>query len=633
MMAESTTALPVIAGEERASALTVEHVLYTVILLIAFGVRFLALAAQPLAPFEAAQAWPAWLAATGGPVANAPSPQSALLYGAQSWLFFIAGGNDLLARLAPALLGVALVGLPWFWRTWIGRVPALVVAAIFALDPWLSAVGRTADGTGLALFFGLLALTALWQWRLQSDVPLGQRSWLRWERTLAVSTALLLASGVQAWSFLPVLLFFFLCFVWPLSARDRETGLRATSLIWFGVALVLGVSGLLARPEAVSAVGASLTGWLAQFSGGAGVGWPALRLVVDQPLLAIFGPLGLIGLFAKRRSGASLRLPLFLSLWLGWGIVLAALAGESPFLLPMIGLPLAIAAACAVGEFASFSMGDVGWLELVVLLAVAVVLLGSGVIWLATLVENSSYDTRLLATAAILLLLTLTMWIAFGFWAGWPVAAKVAGLFFATVLFLVTVRSNWQLNQGGAMMLPSGFFATTTLPEVRLLVSDINTLSIARRGDPHEAEVQVVTTGNTAGAPDPVLGWYLRDMRNLRWTRAPETELPAGSMDQSVLGSAHRPLIVAPLGLEGDRALAGYLGSDYGVTSRWNPVLLPALPEQTENSANGLPAAELQRLRDQQAWTQATRPRLKWLLYRTVQQPPAVQNVTLWATP
>jgi hypothetical protein len=221
------------------------------------------------------------------------------------------------------------------------------------------------------------------------------------------------------------------------------------------------------------------------------------------------------------------------------------------------------------------------------------------------------------------------MWIAFGFWAGWQAAARVAGLFFAAVLFLVTVRSSWQLNQTGGLMRPNGFFATTTLPEVRLLVDDINTLSVARRGDPHEAEVQVIA----AVLPDPVLGWYLRDMRNLRWLPAPETEQVADNTFTTLPNNTTRPLVVSPPGLAGDPALAGYIGSDYGVASSWTVAQLPALPEQTEDAANGLPAAELQRLRDQQAWSQSTRPRLEWVLYRTIEQPPPVQQVTLWATP
>ncbi len=144
-------------------ALTVEIALYGVIALVGVLLRFVLLGNAPLAPFEAANSWSAWLAATATPVADVPAVQSALLYGLQSLLFFVAGGSDWLARLAPALAGVAVVLLPWFWRSWLGRVPALALALLFAVDPWLVAFSRTADGVSLTIFLALLTMVAFWQ--------------------------------------------------------------------------------------------------------------------------------------------------------------------------------------------------------------------------------------------------------------------------------------------------------------------------------------------------------------------------------------------------------------------------------------------------------------------------------------
>ena len=54
----------------RSTPLTVEHGLYLVILIVAFGLRFINLGVAPLMPPEAAQAWPAWMAATFGSAPN-----------------------------------------------------------------------------------------------------------------------------------------------------------------------------------------------------------------------------------------------------------------------------------------------------------------------------------------------------------------------------------------------------------------------------------------------------------------------------------------------------------------------------------------------------------------------------------
>jgi hypothetical protein len=691
-------------AERRQGALTVEHLLYFVALLVAFGLRFINLGESPLSPHEAAQAWPAWLAATGTQVANAPAPTSALLYGLQSWLFFLTGGSDALARLLPALAGTALVLLPWWWRAWLGRGAALVVAWLLALDPWLTALSRAGDGAILSIALGLLALTALGQWllpphvgvRTERDAPphegtrtgqdapqygapqIGAQTSssapsVAWERTLAVSLGLLLVSGPLAWSWLPVLgLFAWYCLRPARGRADWTTGestseaqaspahpltrspthLHRSTWLWFAAALLLGASGFLAWPGAFGALGAGLSAWLAQWSSTSdsdlGFGWPFLRLAVDQPLLLVFGPLGLIllaigqeetplgrtatsqgqsGDHPLTRSPAHpRRLALFLTLWAAWGIILLLLPGRSPYELPMLGLPLAIAAGTAIAYLIALPLEDVGSLELVVLLAVAAILLIAGSIWLALAVESVTYDTRLAITAAALAVLTLAIWLVFGFWAGWRSAGKVAGMFWAAVLLLATVRSGWMLTQTGGRMAPDGLFAVTTLPEARLLANDVQRISSIRFGDPHEAPVQVATGG---AAPNALLGWLLRDMTDLTWVMAPDPNAAPPAAD----GSPRIPLIVAPAGMEGDRGLGGMIGTDYSLTMRWEPSLLPALPPTDATGGEGLPAEELARLRSEQAWSQATRPQLEWLLYRTIKNEPPVDSVTLWAMP
>ena len=219
-MTQSISPAGQLPAHQATQTVTVEHLLYAAILLAAIGVRFVGLADEPLSPAESAAAWPAWLAATQTTVAGAPAPASALLYGFQSLLFWIAGGSDFLARIVPALASTATVMLPWFWRAWLGRWAALIVALLFAVDPWLTAWGRRADGSALALLLGLLAITAIWHWR-HAATDGGVR---RWERTGAVALGLLLTSGPLAWGMLPLVLIFAAIYVWP--GGDRAQPLQ-----------------------------------------------------------------------------------------------------------------------------------------------------------------------------------------------------------------------------------------------------------------------------------------------------------------------------------------------------------------------------------------------------------------------
>jgi hypothetical protein len=589
---------------EIALGLTVEHLLYGVIVLAAVAVRVVRLGAEPLSPTESAAAWSAWLAANATVVAGAPAPVSALFYGAQSNLFWLFGSSDVLARALPLIVSVATVALPWFWRTWLGRCPALVLAALFAIDPWLTAWGRRADPLALTLFLALLTLTALWQWQFAPQPGTARR----WERAGAVALALLIASGPWAWGLLPVLLIFALIYLWPQPAR----ALRRSTLAWFGVALALALTGLALRPEAVSALSTSLTTWIGEISGATGgneFGWPFLRLLLDQPLLAIVGPLGLAALWLRPRDR---RLAIFLTAWLAWALLLWLLPGRPAAALPVAGLPLAIAAATLIGRAGAHSWEGLSGLELFTLLVVQTVLLVAGTLWLAAMVDNVVLNNQLWVTSAIIVTLMAAVWIIFGVWAGWRATARVALIFYAVLLAALTVRSGWQLNHSTALMAPNGFWPALTSPDVRNLTQDVERLSSIRRGDPHQIDVQVVYDVS----PDPVVGWALREMRNLRHVRTAEVNAATSDLTPVL------PLVVAPTLRNESLALPDpYIGSEYDTVIAWQPGMLPQAAEMIDA---GQADAQLR-------WTEFWRLRLRWLFYRTVVESPTVQSVTLWA--
>jgi hypothetical protein len=602
-------------------ALTVERALYVLLLLVALGMRLAISDLQPLTAAEAANAWAAWRAAMATPVAAAPPPASALLYGVQSILFWLLGGGDALARLGPALVGAALVVLPWWWRSLLGRVGALTLALVFAIDSWLTLFGRTADGTGLAIFLGFLALTGFWQWRA------GGRA--AWATAAAVASGLLLTAGVQGWSLLPVVVGFWLLFLWP-GYRSGELHFRRRNLVWFGGALLLGATGFGLRADAIPAVGTSLTEWLSQFDASARVHvatWPFVRLVVDQPFVLVFGVGGLLALWLA--GGATLRrLALFLTLWAAWGIFLWLLPGRAPGVLPLVGLPLALAAAWGVDRIAGLPAGQVRSVEIWLVVLAQVVMLIACAVYLAAVLESTSLDTQLLLVGALIVGLMVLVWALFGFWAGWRSALKVGGLFYAILLLLLTVRPTWQLNYQAGLMRPDGFWRVTTDPDVRRLGRDVQRISSLRRGDPTVAEVQVVA----GGAPDPVLGWYLRDQQTLRWLAAPDAAALAQGDPSPAQRLARAPIVIAPASaMLGDASFGRYVGSEYVRATVWTPDMLPALPPVDPGVDLGLPADDLARLRDQRLWGDTLRPRLEWLVYRTVTQPPAMDRIGLWA--
>lgn len=138
------------------SPITLEHAFYALALALAAGLRFLHLGALPLSDFEADWALQALRVTQGLRPAIGPNPAYVHL---TAILFYIFGTTNFLARFWPALAGSAFVVAPWFLRSRIGRVPALVLAFGLAIDPGLVAMSHLAGGPMLAIT--CLVLTGL----------------------------------------------------------------------------------------------------------------------------------------------------------------------------------------------------------------------------------------------------------------------------------------------------------------------------------------------------------------------------------------------------------------------------------------------------------------------------------------
>jgi hypothetical protein len=618
-----------------AAWLTVERLLYAGALAVGAFMRFWQLGSAPLQPWEAANTWPAYLAAHAQTVTGAPAPTSALFYGLQWLLFWIGANGDAAARFAAATAGSVLVLWPWLWRGWIGRSAALALTWLVAFDPWLAALSRLADGASLGLALGMVALTGLMQLALHED----GRSQARWRWRTAVALGLLLVSGVLAWSWLPVLLGFGWLYQKPL----RRAGVFAgQTLLWAGLSAALGASLGLARLDGVAWIGTSLTVWLGQLTdtGGYGVGWPWIRLLVDQPLVMLLGTLGLLGIALRRHQGPMPKPEAWTVLlwgWLAWGGVLCLLPGRGPMALPMLGLPLLIGAAWLVAALVTQRPHDLDGREVGAIYATLLILVVSGSFWAAALFFSRVYDPVMAQATGVIFLLAAAILVIYALWANRVHAAWIT-LSAATVLLgMAALRSSWQLNQMNGPAHVDGFFARQTHPEIRLLVEDIETLSAHRTGTPHQLPllVQVASYTTAAGEaipalPDPVLGWYLRGMQDVTWTPAPAPAGVAAAGDNSAAPS--RPLAITLLeqgnggaagtGAPGYGLPDGYIGSVYHVESSWLPKALASGPE----AGPGDPALGAVARR----WTPWLQPLARWVIYRVAPVPAATRDVILW---
>ncbi len=570
---------------------------WTTVVLVAGGLRFGGLGwLRPLSPLEAGHAWPAWLASIGSSLTvETTTVSSPLLYTAQRFLFWLAGGGDGLARAFPALVGTLLPLVAWRARDRWGTPQALALAVLLAVDPWLVALSRRADGAILALGTALALLVELHRAQRPTgggDAP--RPSWLWW----GVLVGLFLLSGPLTWLLLPVLALAWLLLP-PPPPRDR--GSRVGFVTGLGLALGIGGTGLFAHWQELGTVAyaadlawSMVTGQDVERLGGPYPwSWAAMRALADVLPLWFLG-IPALGLALRKpsepappRAALERRWSFLLAGWALWGAVLWLLPGRNPLVLPMLGLPLLLAAAPVWPRLFRFFRDPTGTPDRWLVLGAFTALMVTARFWTASLVgppgaADGGLETVLLFYALGPLLAGLFWW-----WLG-P-RATLQGLAGVALigLSLWTVSATWSLSFRLDWPQATGLFGMETGAEIRLLQEDVARLSAYRTGDPTQIPVEVSVPPRLR----PLLGWYLREMEALRFVQGVDPEQLA----------ATRALVLAapdtPLALPG-----GYVGNAYPVIFRWLPTDLP----------------------DVRAW-------VRWLLTRRMAGSPVVEEVVLWA--
>jgi hypothetical protein len=401
-----------------------------------------------------------------------------------------------------------------------------------------------------------------------------------------------------------------------------------TALLLFLAAVLLGATGWLAQPEALGLVSSSLTAWLAQLFGSAtnaySPSWPFLRLLLDEPLILLFGIIGLAQLWLQRDDDNILithhsslityrAWRWLITGWTLWGLFLILAPGRNPLSLPMLGLPLLLAAAYASDRILRQLPSGSAWREGWLLVATLTVLLISSTFLIWSLVSQSQFDMNLARTVLLFLLLAAMLIVLFALWADWRQARGIAGAYVGCVLLVITLSNLWQLNQRIVANQPEGFWVATTATDVRRLATDIHTVSAQRTGD----ATQIPLLVQMAGAPDPVLGWYLRTMRNLDWVLAPDVQTAS---------EGQAPLVLTRADHTNDAQLAQYRGSRYTTQVHWLPA---QLPDNTATLAGDV-ANQGFLARLNAYWSGRWRPFLRWAIYREVKETLPTEMVILW---
>ncbi len=222
--------------------------LWLALLVAAMVMRLWDLGARTMSHDEALHAYYAWRLYAGQGYLHNPVTHGPFLFHATALVYALFGASDATARLLPALFGVALVGLPYLLRRWLGRLGALFSGVMLLISPVTLFYGRYIRHDLPVLVWTLLMVIALWQFTATRN-----RLWF-WLGALSTTLALCTKEVSLIFGFIGLT---FLILAWQRERVQPHVGRRWRRLGW-GVAVLLAglfaVSLVAAAPGVLQAV-------------------------------------------------------------------------------------------------------------------------------------------------------------------------------------------------------------------------------------------------------------------------------------------------------------------------------------------------------------------------------------------
>jgi uncharacterized protein (TIGR03663 family) len=157
---------------------------WLLLLTVAAATRLWDVGARTMSHDEALHAYYSWQLYAGQGYIHNPVTHGPFLFHATALIYALFGASDATARLAPALFGVALVGLPYLLRRWLGRLGALFSGVMLLISPAMLFYGRYIRHDLPVLVWTLLMVIALYQF-----IATRNRGWF-WVGALATALSL-----------------------------------------------------------------------------------------------------------------------------------------------------------------------------------------------------------------------------------------------------------------------------------------------------------------------------------------------------------------------------------------------------------------------------------------------------------
>ncbi len=142
-------------------ALTVETLIFALIVLLAFLSRLYDLGARVMSHDESLHTYFSWLLYKGSGYQHNPMMHGPLQFHLLALTYFLFGSNDFTARLPHAISSILTIVMLWKWRRYLGRPGTLIAAGLILISPYMLFYGRYARNETFVGLFGILTLYAI----------------------------------------------------------------------------------------------------------------------------------------------------------------------------------------------------------------------------------------------------------------------------------------------------------------------------------------------------------------------------------------------------------------------------------------------------------------------------------------
>ena len=582
---------PLLASSFALPRLTPEALLWLGVILAALIARLASLTNTPFSAAEAQRAYAAWQLADGQRAALDGTLWGPLPLVINALSFFLFGTRDVIARLGPALAGVALAPLCWLLRPFVGRWGALGVAAMLALSPTFVYGARQVSGLPWAALAALALVVCLLRLTAQPATP-GLLA------VAAVAVAFLVGSGPAG--LMTLLALGLAVMILVATDRDRDDATAETPLrrvvahlravdrrVWGGVVavavvLLVAATSLLFTDIAglPGNIGALVGGWWGDlFATRRNEPWFSYLLVMFayEPFIGTAATIGLV-VIARARAPR----PLAMTLPFVWQLVALVLfslsGGKTPETTMLLLLPLALMGGLAVQWLAERLAGGWFWRRSGWVLAVSAFLTALAVVQfirqLADVGRNAAWIATVLALIAVILaagyVSSLVMTARGGFEARTTLLATL--LFLAAVVGVRAMSdvSFVRPSDGRELLVGTRAAASMTPFVARVRRISIDLTRNERTLDPAKSDRNNIGGGNTlAIAVDPSLEWPLRwSFRDFPNFTVDTAQGAAATKPTSASGAPLPRLVIVPSAQEAQAAAAlpGYVSEQYPAT-------------------------------------------------------------------